>query len=280
MNIDQANPTPDSAFASLRMAARLAAMVLASIVMMPVQWLLMRVTRGRASFVLPRIWFGFMRSAMSLRLELVGTPRDAGGTLFVGNHISHFDIVLLGSVLCARFIAKNDMEQWPGMQFIGELAQTLYISRRARDAASVAASIASQMRQDHDLVLFAEGTTSPGERVGPFKSSLFAPFLVEPAAQTWKLQPFTLDILSFDGRPLSASGNRDGYAFHGGMDAGSHVKRFLRSSGALVRITFHAPIDIVPGMDRKALALRVHDIVESGLPSSAKINTPPQDSHS
>jgi 1-acyl-sn-glycerol-3-phosphate acyltransferase len=265
MTIESARPTPDSAFASLRMGAKLAAMVLASVTMMPVQWLLMRFNRGRASFTLPRIWFGCLRSAMGLRLELVGTPRDAGGTLFVGNHISHFDIVLLGSVLRARFIAKNEMEKWPGMRFIGELAQTLYISRRARDAASVAASIAGQMRPDHDLVLFAEGTTSPGERVGPFKSSLFAPFLVEPAAQTWKLQPFTLDVLSFDGRPLSEGGDRDGYAFHGGMDAGVHVKRFLRLSGALVRITFHPVIDIQPGMDRKALALRVHDIVESGI---------------
>ena len=266
MSIDPANPAPRSVFIPLRIGLKVAAMVLASIVMMPTQWLLMRVTRGRASFVLPRIWFGCMRSVMGLRFELVGTPRDAGGTLFVGNHISHFDIVLLGSVLRARFIAKSEIEHWPAMKFIGELAQTLYISRRARDAASVAASIAAQMRPDHDLVLFAEGTTSPGERVAPFKSSLFAPFLVEPAAQTWKLQPFTLEIVSFDGRRLSEGGDRDGYALHGDMDTGVHVKRFLSLSGALVRITFHPPIDIRPGMDRKALALQVHDIVESSLP--------------
>lgn len=265
MSIETTRPKHDSAVTSVRAGAKIALIVLASVVLIPLQWVLMRFTRGRASFALPRLWFRCMRSAIGLRVELVGVPRDAGGTLFVGNHVSHFDIVLLGSILRARFIAKSEIEGWPAMRFIGELAQTLYISRRARDAASVAASIAKQMRPDHDLVLFAEGTTSSGERVAPFKSSLFAPFLVEPAVQTWKLQPFTLDVVSFDGQPLSAGGDRDGYALHGAMDAGVHVKRFLQMSGALVRVTFHPPIDIHPGMDRKLLALQAHDAVESSL---------------
>jgi 1-acyl-sn-glycerol-3-phosphate acyltransferase len=200
---------------------------------------------------------GVRAAALVVRL-----PAPRGGTLFVGNHVSHFDIVLLGSLLRARFIAKDDMERWPGMRFVGELAQTVYISRRRRDAANVAAAIAAQMRPDHDLVLFAEGTTSSGEQVAPFKSSLFSLFLGEQAAG---LQPFTLDIRSVDGCALSAAGDRDGYAFHGNMEAGAHVKRFLRMSGAVVRVTFHPPIGIAPGTDRKALAAQVHGVVASGL---------------
>ena len=252
--------------ASLRAASKVVAMLLASAVLMPLQWLVLRFTRGRAAFVLPRLWFDGLRRALGLRAEVIGTPRDGGGTLFVGNHVSHFDIVLLGSLLPARFIAKDDMERWPGMRFIGALGQTLYISRRRRDAASVAAAIAAQMRPDHDLVLFAEGTTSSGERVAPFKSSLFSLFLGEQAAaQAWTLQPFTLDIRSVDGRALAAGGDRDGYAFHSDMAAGAHVSRFLRCSGAVVRVTFHPPIAIPPGTDRKTLAAQVHAIVAAGL---------------
>jgi 1-acyl-sn-glycerol-3-phosphate acyltransferase len=266
MSIDPARPASGNAFASLRAGLKIAAILLASAVLMPPQWLLMRFTRGRASFALPRLWFTCLRRAMGLRLEVVGTPRDTGGTLFVGNHISHYDIVLLGSILRARFIAKDEMESWPGVRFIGGLGQTVFISRRRQDTASVAAAIAAQMRPDHDLVLFAEGTTSSGEQVAPFKSSLLAPFLgPQAAAQAWQLQPFTLDIVSVDGRALSAGGDRDGYAFHGGMAAGPHVSRFFRMSGALVRVIFHEPIAIPPGTDRKALAARVHDIVDLGL---------------
>jgi len=266
MSIDRPPNTPASAFASLRAGVKIAAIVLASVVLMPVQWVLMRFTRGRVAFVLPRFWFGLLRRVLGIRVEVVGTPRDGGGTVFVGNHVSHFDIVLLGSLLRARFIAKDDMERWPGMRFVGSLAQTLFISRRRRDAASVAATIAAQMRPDHDLVLFAEGTTSSGERVAPFKSSLFSLFLGSQAnGAAWTPQPFTLDIRSVDGRSLSMGGDRDGYAFHSNMAAGAHVNRFLRLSGAVVRVVFHPPITIPADIDRKALAAQVHDVVASGL---------------
>lgn len=255
-----------SAFASLRAGTKIALIALACLVAVPLQWLITRVTRGRTAFVVPRLWFGSIRRTLGIRAEVVGTPRDTGGTLFVGNHISHFDIVLLGSLLRARFIAKDDMQRWPGMRTLGSLGQTLFISRRRRDAATVAASIAAQMRADHDLLLFPEGTTSSGEQVAAFKSSLFSLFQRRGTQQpTWTLQPFTLVIQSVDGRALSDGGDRDGYAFHGDMDAGAHVQHFLRLSGAVVRVIFHAPMTIAPDVDRKALAAEVHAIVASGL---------------
>jgi 1-acyl-sn-glycerol-3-phosphate acyltransferase len=263
-------PASQSLFASLRSAVRLAAFVLVSVLLIPPQWLLMRVIRGRGAFVLPRLWFACLRTLLGLRVETVGTPRRGGGTLFVGNHISHFDIVVLGSLLHARFIAKNDMERWPGMRHIGALAQTVFISRRRLDAAQVAAAVAAQIRPEHDVVLFAEGTTSSGERVAPFKSSLFSLFLGgDAAARPWTLQPFTLDVLCVDGRRLAHGGDRDAYAFYGTMQAGAHVAHFLRLSGAVVRVTFHAPIAIAPGSDRKALAQQVHAIVASALAAPA-----------
>jgi lyso-ornithine lipid O-acyltransferase len=268
MSIDPTRPKRDTFFTSLRAAIKVAAMLLASVVLIPVQWLVMRFTRGRMAFVLPRCWFGCLRWALRIRAEVIGAPRAGGGTVFVGNHVSHYDIVLLGSLLRARFVAKDDMERWPGMRFVGELGQTLFISRRRRDAASVAAALTAQMRPDHDLVLFAEGTTSSGEQVAPFKSSLFSLFLDPQATgHAWTLQPFTLDIRSVDGTALSAGGDRDSYAFHSGMEAGVHVKRFLRLSGAVVRVVFHRPISISPNTDRKALATQLHDIVASGLSS-------------
>jgi lyso-ornithine lipid O-acyltransferase len=255
--------------APVRLAAKLAVLVLASTTLMPLQWLCMRFTRGRGAFALPRLWFACLRKAMGIRIEVVGAPRRGGGTLFVGNHMSHFDIVVLGSLLRARFIAKNDMERWPGMRRIGALAQTLFISRRRIDAANVAAAVAAQIRPEHDVVLFAEGTTSSGERVAPFKSSLFSLFLGGDAGTpAWTLQPFTLELLSVDGRRLAHGGERDAYAFYGTMQAGAHVAHFLRLSGAVVRVTFHAPIALAHGAERKALAQRLHAIVASALPAA------------
>jgi 1-acyl-sn-glycerol-3-phosphate acyltransferase len=264
---------PSSLASSLtpRALFKLGAMLLASAVLMPLQWLLMRFTRGRVAFVVPRWWFACLRRALGIQVEVMGTPRSGGGTLFVGNHVSHYDIVLLGSLLQARFIAKDEMAGWPGMRLIGGLAQTVYISRRQRDAAAVAAALAAQLRPDHDLVLFPEGTTSSGEQVAPFKSSLFGLFLGRSAgAQPWMVQPFTQEVVAVDGHALSAGGDRSAYAFHGNMRAGAHVKHFLALSGAKVRVTFHPPIRIAADADRKALALQLHDIVASGLSTTLK----------
>ncbi len=274
MHAENADRYPTRRFGALRSAAKLSAILLASALLMPLQWAVLRFTRGPAAFVLPRWWFACLRRALRIRVEVVGTPRDGGGTVFVGNHVSHFDIPLLGSVLRARFIAKDDMAGWPGMRFVGGLGQILFISRRSRDAASVASMVAAQMRPDQNLVLFAEGTTSSGATVAPFKSSLFSLFLDRPgseasgdsgAAANWMLQPFTIDIVSVDGGPLADGGDRNGYAFYGDMDAGAHVQRFLRSSGACVRVIFHPPIAVAPDDDRKALAAQVHAVVASGL---------------
>lgn len=240
-------------------------MLLASAALMPLQWAVMRFTRGRAAFVVPRWWFACLRRALGIEVEVVGTPRGGGGTLFVGNHVSHYDIVVLGSLLRARFIAKDEMARWPGMGWVGALAQTLYVSRRQRDAAAVAAHLAAQLRADHDVVLFPEGTTSSGEQVAPFKSSLFALFLGQGPKTTWTVQPFTLQVVAVDGHPLAAGGDRDGYAFHGGMMAGAHVRRFLGMSGARVRVVLHPPLAITADTDRKALARRLHGIVAGAL---------------
>ncbi|QWT20188.1 1-acyl-sn-glycerol-3-phosphate acyltransferase [Bacillus sp. NP157] len=259
-----------SGFSTFRAGGKIAAMVFASVLLMPLQWVVQRFTNGRATSVLPRLWFRCLRAAMGIRVDVVGTPREGGGTVFVGNHVSHFDILVLGSLLRARFIAKDDMERWPGMRFIGELGQTLFISRKRSDAANVAASLSAKMQAGQDLVLFPEGTTSSGEQVAPFKSSLFSLFIdKDGTGAAWTLQPFTLDVVSVDGHALSAGADRDIYAFHGGMDAGAHVKRFLRLSGALVRVVFHPPVTVTPDTDRKALAARLHAVVASGLRGEA-----------
>jgi len=262
MSVDRTS----SVSGSLRAGAKIAVFVLLSTLMMPLQWLMLRVAQGHLAFVLPRLWHRCLCAAFGIEAEVVGHPRNAARTLYVGNHISHFDILLLGSLLDARFIAKDDMERWPGMRFVGGLGQTLFISRRARDASHVASAIAEQMRSSHNLILFAEGTTSSGERVAPFKSSLFSLFMGGgDRRDAWTVQPFTLDIVAVDGRALSAGGARDDYAFYGDMDAGAHVQHFLRLSGARVRVVFHAPVSIAPEIDRKALAAQLHAVVASGL---------------
>ncbi|WP_230812529.1 MULTISPECIES: 1-acyl-sn-glycerol-3-phosphate acyltransferase [Xanthomonas translucens group] len=219
--------------ATLRVNAKLAALALISVPLLPLQWLLMHCTRGRGAFVLPRLWFAGLRTLMGIRVERGGCAASA-----------HWRSP------CSSAAAEID-------------------------AADVAATVAAQIRPDHDVVLFAGGITSSGERVAAFKSNLFSLFLGGDAhTRPWTLRAFTLQVLSVDGRPLAQGGERDAYAFYGTMQAGVHVMRFLGMSGAVVRLTFHAPIALDHGTDRKVMAQRLHAIVAAALPAPRSDGTP------
>ncbi|MEO6103511.1 MAG: lysophospholipid acyltransferase family protein [Pseudoxanthomonas sp.] len=260
---------------SLRAGAKLLMILFVSALLMPLQALVMAVIRGPPAFVVPRLWHRCLCRILGLSIEVVGKRCVQGRTLYVGNHISHFDILLLGSVLHTRFIAKDDMQQWPGVPFIAGLQQTVFISRRSRDASATATAVAEVMRKGDNLLLFAEGTTSDGRTVAPFKSSLFSLFVgdASDAATAWTVQPFTLVLLGIDGHALrvgeGGEEDRDVYAYYGNMDAGAHVRRFLRGKGARLRLVLHAPMHVAAGTDRKVLSALTHHIVASALETKA-----------
>ena len=239
-----------------------------TVALFPLQLMVRMVSSGPASFVLPQLWHRALCRTLAIDVEQAGAIDTRAGTIYVGNHISHFDIFAVGACVRAAFIAKGEMSAWPGMKWLGAMQQTLFVSRRARDAAKVAATVREAIGRGTRLVLFAEGTTSAGTTVAPFRSSLFE-VLADPAPPRVesRLQPLTLELADADGRPVGSGGERDLYAFYGGTPAGAHVWRFLRSRGARVRITFHAPIDATHTMTRKELAHAAHAAVKSALGS-------------
>ncbi len=235
-------------------------------VLFPLQFAVRQVSDGPASFAIPSLWHRALCRVLAIKVDQVGEVDLRAGTIYVGNHLSHFDIFVVGACVRAAFIAKGEMAGWPGMRFLGSLQQTLFVSRRARDAAKVAAHVREVLGRGTRLVLFAEGTTSPGLTVAPFRSSLFE-ILADPAPPRVesRLQPFTLELSEVDGSSLDSGADRDVYAFHGGAPAGAHVWRFLRSRGARLRVTFHAPLDAAHDMTRKDLATAAHAAVSGAL---------------
>ncbi|MEO6064865.1 MAG: lysophospholipid acyltransferase family protein [Lysobacterales bacterium] len=260
---------------NIKAIVRSAVALVVTVALFVPQALVRTVSRGPAAFVLPQLWHRALCRTLGIEVVQTGAIDTCPGTVYVGNHVSHFDIFVMGSCSRAAFIAKEDMARWPGMQLLGSMQQTLFVSRRARDAARVAQRVAEARRRGHRLVLFAEGTTSSGVDVAPFKSSLFSVLIdsgkhrSDDGAQRAppRLQPFTIRLLETDSTALCQGGDRDVYAFHGGAPAGAHVWRFLRSRGARVEVVFHPPITVRPDMTRKSLAKTAHAIVAASLDS-------------
>ncbi len=114
------------------------------------------------------------------RLEpaVSGTIPTAG--LLVCNHLSYLDIVLLAGVAPAVFVAKSEVARWPVFGWFARKGGTIFVQRERRAQTGEANDeIAEALAAGALVVLFPEGTSSGGERVLPFKSSL-----LEAAART------------------------------------------------------------------------------------------------
>ncbi len=236
-----------------------------SALLVPLQLLLLWRARrmGKAgAYTVTRLWHRGVCVLMGLRVQVTGMPLAASRTVYVSNHVSHFDIPVLGSVLKGSFVAKEDMARWPVAGFMARLQNTVFISRDPRAGSAVTESISAQLRCGRSLILFPEGTTSDGSGLLPFKSSIFGILFAGDAdISAAAVQPVAIRVQMVNGCAVRTQSDRDGYAFYGDMPAGAHAWAFLRSRGARIQVRFADAITAEAALDRKALAQRAHDDV-------------------
>ncbi len=236
--------------------------ILWCLVMVPPQMLLLCFYKGPGAYVIPQAWHKGVCRILGLNVEIVGTPYTDNQTIYISNHISDLDIPVIGSILRASFVAKAEVASWPVLGFLAKVQQTAFISRSSRDAVKVKNALDAMLSEGKSLILFPEGTSSGGETVMPFKSSLFSLVLQErPNAAPLHIQPFTLQVIETNGRKALTQADRDYYAYYGDIKLIPHLGGFIRGSGATIRLTFHPPLTLKGSESRKDLAALTHQAV-------------------
>ncbi|MCU0734039.1 MAG: 1-acyl-sn-glycerol-3-phosphate acyltransferase [Methylotetracoccus sp.] len=122
-----------------------------------------------------RKWYCALLRVLKVRVRRFGRVADEA-MLWVGNHVSWLDIVVLGAQRPLTFVAKNEVGRWPIVGFMARRTGTLLVQRG--DAASsrqTAEAMAWLLRQKRRIMLFPEGTSSNGDNVLRFHSRLFQP---------------------------------------------------------------------------------------------------------
>lgn len=107
-------------------------------------------------------------------IRTTGTIPASG--LLVSNHLSYVDILVISSITPAIFVAKHEVKGWPVFGWFAKMAGTLFVDREHRTRVGESMN-EIQAALDHGalVVLFPEGTSSNGQTVLPFKSSLLEP---------------------------------------------------------------------------------------------------------
>jgi len=184
--------------------------------------------------------------------------------LYVANHSSWLDIVVLSCVIPGSFVSKAEVQNWPIFGLLARLQRSIFIERRAKLAANHRDEISDRLGAGDKLILFPEGTSSDGNRVLPFKSALFAVAERSFGGVPLMVQPVSVAYTKLDHMPIGRH-HRPLLTWYGDMALGGHLWRMLGLGPSTVSVTFHAPISIAEHKNRKALANYCQKVVAMGL---------------
>ena len=208
------------------------------------------ITQGVCRAVLP---------VMGLRLCSHGQPMRGRGAM-VANHSSWLDIFVLNALERVYFVSKSEVAGWPGIGWLARATGTVFINRDARDARLQKEVFEARLRAGHHLCFFPEGTSSDGQRVLPFKPTLFAAFFTHGLDAILSVQPVSVIYHAPPGRDPRF------YGWWGDMDFGGHLLRVLAERGrGRIEVVFHPPVPVAQAADRKALARACEEAVRAGL---------------
>lgn len=131
-------------------------------------------------------WLGVLARVFGVKIKTFGTALPEK-TLFVANHISWLDILILGDLLPIHFLSKHEVKTMPVIGWLATRAGTLYIKRGNKESASESSSeITAVLKQQHNSLIFAEGTTTDGHikkfHSRMMQSAIDAQAMVQPVA--------------------------------------------------------------------------------------------------
>jgi 1-acyl-sn-glycerol-3-phosphate acyltransferase len=193
-------------------------------------------------------WTGRALRFMGIRLVVEGAPPPRG--LVISNHLGYLDVFVLSAIAPTVFVSNAEVAHWPVAGMLARLAGTIFIDRRRRaDVVTVGAALVPVVNDGQPVALFLEGTSTGGDRVLPFHSSL-----LEPAVRNgWALTPA---FIGYQAPGVTAAHE---LCYWGEAVFFPHFLNLLGLPGAEARVSFGAG-STAEG-DRRALAQRMRQQV-------------------
>lgn len=204
--------------------------------------------RARVRGFSTRLWGRGLCLVLGARRQRLGRPPEAP-FLLVSNHLSWLDIPLLAGETGCTFVAKAEIRSWPVVGWVCRAAGVIFVDRGTkRDVLRVGRLIDQALREGRGVTLFAEGGTTYGRKLQPFKPSL----LQGAASSGAPVHHVTLSYRTPPGH-LSAE---QAVVWAGGESLASQAPRLMGLPWIDSRLAFgDAPV-VEP--DRKLLASRLH----------------------
>jgi len=204
---------------------------------------------------------------LDVRITVNGTPPQHHAVLILANHVSWLDILAITATVPVIFVAKSEVRRWPLIGWVARARGTVFVERdRRRQTVDAVADIASYLAEGQSIVLFAEGTSSDGNRVLPFRPALVGA-LREALAQVdagkrIAVQPLSVGYTGLLGLPMGRQ-HRPIVAWYGDRDLLPHLKEFLRRGAVDVTLSWGEPVEPENATNRKAVVRSLEAVVRT-----------------
>jgi len=238
-------------------------LIIATLPLIPLQWFFNQ-TNHPMRRKLPLLWHHMAAYLVGLRVHVRGEMSVERPLLLTANHVSWLDIVAFSVAGPVSFIAKQEVSKWPAFGMLAKLQRTVFVNREKRSATGEKTrEIANRLHDGDAMVLFAEGTSTSGVHVKPFRSALLG--AVQKAAGSGEaihVQPVAIAYTHISGMP-ALTDERDFTGFYGDMDLVSSLWPILKEGAIDVTVCFGDPIIADETTDRKQLSLALEERVRT-----------------
>lgn len=247
---------------------------------------------------IPNMLYNGLRALLGYKIEFknafnaaAAPPSKDSQTWVVANHVSVADFIVLGSVLDGTFAGKGDILKWPGVAQIARAAKYIGLRRSAEFNAQSRAKIVKNFNEGYNTIMFPEGTTTDGKKVGLFRAALPSLLYGEQAVDKENkevtlqkkviVQPAAIRVLEVEGQ--NALGNdtlRNLYSAPGEENMFRMAWKWMQIKNMKIEVTLLQPLDPKDFKDAKDLmnkaALDIAAIVNPGQTSFEKAAIPGQ----
>jgi len=143
----------------------------------------------RLAFRIRRIWVSLAQFILGISVSVEGKQYD-GNALYVSNHRSFSDPVIIAKYIDAYVIAKAEVGNLPLISTGAEMTGVMYVKRENKDSRSAVRELMTEtLLEGKNVLVFPEGTTSDNFMPLPYKKGTF----IEAAKNNIPIVPIVLE---------------------------------------------------------------------------------------
>ncbi len=243
--------TPISFRGWFRIFRRVVGLLLLMLTFVPLHYLYRILAYGSP---FPMLFLRYAARISGAKVEVTGThlKRDV---FYIANHISWLDILSMAGACGTAFVAKAELATAPLVGWLASLNRTVFVKREHRlGVAEQINALREALEDNWSVTVFPEGTTTDGQSLLPFKTSMLS--VLEPPPPGVLVQPVLLDY-----------GEVAEWVGWIGEESGlNNAKRILARKGTFsLRVIFLEPFSPEDFHGRKAIGKESRRRIEEAL---------------